>query len=126
MTTSANTLTRAPASEVLISADSHVAEPAEIWDRLPPDLRALRPTSENLPDGGERYTIEGSTILLPLNEALTEDDWACEYRRDPSGARDLDRRMADMAREGVDAQVIFPEAENPVEAVVKVGTQLPR
>ena len=110
MTTSADTATRAPAPEVLISADSHVAEPAELWDRLPPDLRALRPTIEDLPDGGERYTIEGSTIHLPLNEALSEDDWACEYRRDPSGARDLDRRMADMAREGVDAQVIFPEA----------------
>ena len=110
MTTSADTATREPAPEVLISADSHVSEPAELWDRLPPDLRALRPTIEDLPDGGERYTIEGSTIHLPLNEALNEDDWACEYRRDPSGARDLGRRMADMAREGVDAQVIFPEA----------------
>lgn len=106
----ASTENPAPDSEVLISADSHVAEPSEIWDRLPPDLRAMRPSVEELPDGGERYTIEGSTISLPLNEALTEDDWACEYRRDPSGARDLDRRLADMAREGVDAQVIFPES----------------
>jgi predicted TIM-barrel fold metal-dependent hydrolase len=99
-----------PDSEVLISADSHVAEPEELWDRLPATLRAQRPVLETLPDGGERYTIEGSTISLPLREELSEDDWAREYRRDPSGARDLDRRMADMAHEGVDAQVIFPEA----------------
>lgn len=99
-----------PQSEVLISADSHVAEPEELWDRLPEDLRAERPVLETLPDGGERYTIEGSTIALPLQEALSEDDWRREYRGDPSGARDLTRRLADMAHEGVDAQVIFPEA----------------
>jgi len=108
MTTSAQPTAERPESEVLISADSHVDEPSELWDRLPADLRAQRPALETLPDGGERYTIEGSTISLPLQEQLTEDDWACEYRRDPSGASDLTRRMADMAREGVDAQVIFP------------------
>lgn len=110
MTRSAKTTAGRPEPEVLISADSHVDEPAELWDRLPRDLRAQRPVVETLPDGGERYTIEGSTIRLPLKEPLSEDDWACEYRSDPSGARDLGRRMADMAHEGVDAQVIFPEA----------------
>ncbi len=97
-------------SEVLISADSHVNEPPELWERLPAELRALRPVYEPLPDGGEIYAIEGSSIRLPLQDELTEDDWACEYRRDPSGARDLGRRLCDMAREGVDAQVVFPEA----------------
>lgn len=98
-----------PKSEVLISADSHVLEPDELWDRLPADLGAQRPTIEDLPGGGERYTIEGSSIWLPQQEELNEDDQACEYRRDPSGARDLSRRLRDMAREGVDAQVVFPE-----------------
>ncbi len=97
-------------TEVLISADSHVTEPAELWERLPAEMREMRPVMEALPDGGELYSIERSTIRLPLVEELGEDDWACEYRRDPSGARDLSRRMADMAREGVDAQVVFPEA----------------
>ncbi len=96
--------------EVLISVDSHVDEPAELWDRLPEELRAQRPVVEPLPQGGEIYTVEGSSIRLALQDELTEDDWACEYRRDPSGARDLGRRLADMAREGVDAQVVFPEA----------------
>jgi predicted TIM-barrel fold metal-dependent hydrolase len=109
MTRSAQPAAERPESEILISADSHVAEPEELWDRLPVTLRAQGPALETLPDGGERYTIEGSTISLPLQEELTGDDWACEYRRDPSGATDLDRRMADMAREGVDAQVVFPE-----------------
>jgi predicted TIM-barrel fold metal-dependent hydrolase len=110
MTTSTQFRAGKPASEILISADSHVDEPDELWDRLPADLRAQRPMLESLPEGGERYTVEGSTISLPLKEQLSGDDWACEYRRDPSGARDPGRRMADMAREGVDAQVIFPEA----------------
>ncbi len=47
--------------EVLISADSHVNEPPELWERLPAALRALRPVLEPLPDGGEIYTIEGSS-----------------------------------------------------------------
>ncbi len=38
--------------EVLISADSHVNEPPELWERLPAELRALRPVQEPLPDGG--------------------------------------------------------------------------
>jgi len=97
-------------TEVLISADSHVAEPDELWERLPAEMLEMRPVVEELPDGGELYSIEQSTIRLPLVGELGEDDWACEYRRDPSGARDLSRRMADMAREGVDAQVVFPEA----------------
>ena len=95
--------------EVVISADSHVSEPMALWERLPAHLRELKPSLEPLPGGGEVYTIEGSSIRLTLQDELTEDDWACEYRRDPSGARDLSRRMADMAREGVDAQVVFPE-----------------
>ena len=102
--------TRAGETEVLISADSHIAEPPELWERLPAEMRDMQPVVEELPDGGELYSIERSTIQLPLMDELGEDDWACEYRRDPSGARDLSRRMADMAREGVDAQVVFPEA----------------
>lgn len=110
MTASAEPGLEKPDSEVLISADSHVEEPEELWDRLPADLRAHRPTLAPLPEGGDAYTIEGSTIRLPLQEPLQGDDWTREYRRDPSGARDLSRRMADMAIEGVDAQVIFPES----------------
>ena len=86
MTTSAQRAAEKPESDVLISADSHVSEPEELWDRLPADLRRHRPQLETLAGGGERYTIEGSTISLPYQESLTEDDWACEYRRDPSGA----------------------------------------
>jgi predicted TIM-barrel fold metal-dependent hydrolase len=109
MTSSIEPMSHAAHSEVLISADSHVLEPEGLWDRLPSHLRAYRPRLEQLPNGGERYTIEGSTIDLPYQDDLTEDDWACEYRRDPSGARDVGRRLQDMAREGVSAQVIFPE-----------------
>jgi hypothetical protein len=65
MTRSAQPTTERPESEVLISADSHVAEPEELWERLPSTLRAQGPALETLPDGGERYTIEGSTISLP-------------------------------------------------------------
>ena len=43
--------------EVLISVDSHVSEPDELWDRLPEEMRALRPLQEPLPEGGEIYTI---------------------------------------------------------------------
>ena len=98
-----------PADEVVISVDSHIAEPEELWDRLPEEMQCYRSTDEVLPDGSERSSVEGAYTRLPRIDALSEDDLDCEYRRDDSGARDLDRRRADMAREGVDAQVIFPE-----------------
>jgi hypothetical protein len=79
-----------PSDEVVISVDSHVNEPEELWDALPEEMRQYRPTSEPLPDGGEIDSIEGNRIRLTLQEEMTEDDWDCEYRRDPSGGVDLD------------------------------------
>lgn len=96
--------------EVVISSDSHVSEPLELWESLPEFMKVYAPDVKELPDGGEEFCLEGSKLRLPLQENLSEDDWACEYRLDPSGGADLKRRMADMAREGVDAQVVFPDS----------------
>jgi predicted TIM-barrel fold metal-dependent hydrolase len=106
MTASAQPTAAKPESEVLISVDSQVAEPTELWDRLPGGLRAQRPALETLPDGGERYTIEGSTSSLPLQERLTEDDWVLEaFAPEPQRFRPAAMIPTD------DATATFDEAE---------------
>ena len=57
MAASAQPMAGRPESELLISVDSHVVEPDELWDCLPADLRAQRPALETLPDGGERWEV---------------------------------------------------------------------
>ena len=97
------------ADEVVISVDSHVLEPEALWDALPEELQRFRSTLEDLPNETQRHSIEGKVLRMQQLEDLTPDDWDCEYRRDPSGGVDLDYRLADMEREGVDAQVVFPD-----------------
>ena len=66
-----------PADEVVISVDSHVLEPDELWDELPKDLQQFRPRSEDLPGGDVVATIEGRRLRLNQLEELTPDDWLC-------------------------------------------------
>lgn len=49
--------------EILISADSRVGEPMELWDRLPALMQVFRPRYESLADGEEKLEIEGSLFL---------------------------------------------------------------
>lgn len=93
----------------VISADSHVQEPPELYERIPKSLRHRAPRIVER-DGARYLVIDGRRPRrLDLADArATEEDQNREFREDPSGGRDLDRRLADLARDGVSAEVIYP------------------
>lgn len=100
---------RANDSDIVISADAHVGEPEGLRRRLPKRYRDLLPVFGVDKDGNLRITVGGKT-RTPRRKQLkpTPEDLRREFRTDPSQGTDIDRRLADMAVEGVDAQVIFP------------------
>lgn len=96
-------------SELRITADSHVGEPEELLERIPEPMRKYMPTLASFDrQGGFVIDVEGCHFDALVTDPLTQEDWGKEFRDDDSGGRDLTRRLQDMAREGVDAQVIFP------------------
>jgi predicted TIM-barrel fold metal-dependent hydrolase len=93
---------------LLISADAHVAENEDLRARLPEHLRERMPLMV-LGKGGD-FDVESNGEVRERSswKTLSARDRELEFRSDPSFGTDLDRRTRDMAREGVDAQVIFP------------------
>ena len=102
----------------VISADSHCNEPAEIYERLPVEYRARAPHEETI--DGERFMVfEGQTpmpVIAP--NPLNEDDMQ-RYWRDGedlgrqqhrAGGVDISLRLADLEKDGVSAEVIYPQA----------------
>ena len=93
----------------VISADSHVQEPPELYERIPKSLRHRAPHIVER-DGARYLVVDGRRPRrLDIAETrTTEEDRDREFRKDPSGGRDLDRRLADLERDGVSAEVIYP------------------
>jgi predicted TIM-barrel fold metal-dependent hydrolase len=91
-------------SRLLISADAHVQENRDTWDRIPDALQKYVPRLSSNPNGSSTQHVEGRSL------EFREDDFDPdkEFRDDPSGGADLDARKQSMAREGVDAHVVFP------------------
>ncbi len=93
---------------LLISADTHVAENENLRTRLPEHLRERMPLMVPGKGGDTDVHANGKLRNRSSWKKLSARDRELEFRTDPSLGTDLDRRMRDMAREGVDAQVIFP------------------
>jgi predicted TIM-barrel fold metal-dependent hydrolase len=93
---------------VLISADSHVGETEALRERLPEHLRPLLTMLVPAKSGDLEFEYAGEVSSFTLQKKLSERDREKEFRSDPSLGTNLDTRLHDMAREGVDAQVIFP------------------
>ncbi len=71
-----------PVDEVVISVDSHVNEPAELWDALPEDMQRFRPSEYFLRQGSVAITDDPVGIH---NLALTGADcilWGNDYPHD--------------------------------------------
>lgn len=94
-------------AEILISADAHVGEPEALRERIPQRLRGRFPRMVLTPDGDLAAEIDGEP-LVERKVALDARTRELEFRRDPSLGTDLRVRYRDMAREGVDGQVVFP------------------
>ena len=93
----------------LISADNHVFEPVTLWqERLPSQYRERGPRVAE-EDGWIVLAIEGvpSRKLSRAGEARpSSNDRHEQLRR--SGGADIEGRLADMALDGVVAEVIYP------------------
>ena len=98
----------------LISADSHVNEPPDLWaERVPAALRDRAPRVERF-DEGDAWVLEGvdDPITFGMNACagLAPDEqrgWVRfeELRR---GGYDPAARLEEMDRDGVDAEVLYP------------------
>ena len=96
----------------VISADSHVQEPPELYGkRLDARYRERAPRIEER-DGKTYFVVDGKRprrIDLAARR-IDEDDRNREFRDDPSGGRDIERRLADQALDGIGAEVIYPNS----------------
>ncbi|HEX4016785.1 MAG TPA: amidohydrolase family protein [Frankiaceae bacterium] len=98
----------------LISGDSHVNEPGDLWTaRVPAALRDRAPRIQSF-DEGDAWVIEG--VSEPINFGMNAcagldpeemKGWSRfeEMRR---GGWDPKVRLTEMARDGVDAEVLYP------------------
>lgn len=129
----------------VFSCDAHIAEPADLFSsRMPDHLRQFVIHGEA--DGDIRITKIGEQVILKIqtnfhqhktgagdaafnsqSAASVNEDRSCTDAKDNfvsdcavdtkrRGARDLDLRLADMDRDGVDAELVFPS----------LGLMLPR
>lgn len=102
----------------IISSDSHLNEPLEIYQRLPASYRNRAPRLEIL--GGKRFIIVEGQPPRPLEapNPLNEDDkqryWRDESEGDlgrvfhRAGGTDVDLRLRDQELDGIGAEVIYP------------------
>ena len=98
----------------VISADSHVVEPHDLWqERIEPEFRdrAPRLVSEPTTDRLVFEEAELPPVGLLAGCARADDDVRLEGRWDEDvfvGGYDPKARLADLAKDGVDGEVLFP------------------
>ena len=100
------------AADRVISADSHIQEPPELYGEwLDKEFRERAPRVEER-DGQRYFIVDGKKPRrMDLAEERTdEDDQNREFRDDPTGGRDIERRLSDQKRDGVNAEVIYPNS----------------
>ena len=100
----------------LVSADSHIVEPPDLWKkRLPAKFRDRAPTIKPTPHGDRIFSggkERGGIGLMatakkytdPGNLHFTMDGW---WKDVPAGSYDPDARIAEMDREGIEAELIY-------------------
>ncbi len=106
----------------VIDADSHVMEPAEVWDHLPPEYEARKPfiiTGEDKPilqGMNSFWYIDGKTYPQPVGRGVSiyaTPVTQARATRKPWGLGsqtllDIPGRLADLDRAGFGLQVNFP------------------
>ena len=95
----------------VISADSHIQEPPELYEQwLAKKYRHLTPHTATDSEGAVYRVIDGKRPRrIDIAESrVTDDDQNREFRDDPSGGRDIGKRLSDQERDGICAEVIYP------------------
>lgn len=94
--------------DVVITVDAHVGETDDLRRRLPEAMRDKLPEFTIDEDGNLDIKVKGESTFKSTQRIPNKEDLMREFRSDPSQGTDIERRLKDMAIEGVDAQVIFP------------------
>ncbi len=93
-----------PKKYFMVSADCHANEPANLWrERMDEKYRDRLPGVREGPDG-KRYQVTEGFRPIRLRSAVFEGE---DKLRSRAGA-DPEERLRDHARDGIDAEVIFP------------------
>ncbi len=88
----------------IISADCHVSEPPDLWEtRIDQKFRHRLPHQE-VRDGEKWLVVEGQRPVRVREFKLEGED----LERQNAGSRVPEERVKDHARDGIDAEVIYP------------------
>jgi len=95
----------------VFSCDSHLAEPHDLFTcQMPAHLQEWAPNA--YVEDGVRVTRLGERVLLKIQSNFFDhkvgNDVGTETDISRRGARDVTLRLADMERDGVDAEAVFP------------------
>ena len=97
----------------VISADSHVLEPQDLWlTHMPSAFKSRAPRVEP-GDDADYYIVEGLTptsMMAMSNAGQSSKELRKSSRYDEvlRGGWDPEARLVDMQRDGVDAEVVYP------------------
>ncbi len=95
----------APNKYFMVSADCHVNEPPNLWvERIDEQYRHRLPRIEVDREGTKWSVVEGYAPTKIRDLRLEGED----AERSAAGARDPESRLRDHARDGIDAEIIFP------------------
>jgi predicted TIM-barrel fold metal-dependent hydrolase len=100
----------------VISADSHVTEPPDTYrDRIDPAFRDRAPRLHHIEGAGDVFLIDGMKTPIPMGIVAAAGKPAEEIRIMGTRFEELHRggwdpkaRLADQARDGVAAEIIYP------------------
>jgi predicted TIM-barrel fold metal-dependent hydrolase len=93
-----------PNKYFMVSCDSHMNEPANLWrERIDAKYRDRLPRIE-VDEKGVKWSISEGFQRSRLHDSVFQGE---DLERQKSGA-DPEQRLKDMARDGVDAEIIFP------------------
>ncbi|MEE2980849.1 MAG: amidohydrolase family protein [Pseudomonadota bacterium] len=116
-------------TERIISADSHIVEPADFWTRyMDPEFADRAPRARADEDGVVEFLVDGDTVLgsvgAPSQAGVRFDDPSAvtfegTWDEVRPGCADPGPRLADMERDGVDGEVIFPTLGARIYGVIR-------
>jgi predicted TIM-barrel fold metal-dependent hydrolase len=88
----------------IVSADCHVNEPPDLWEKRIDEQYRHRLPHREMRNGEEWVVVEGHRPVRVRQLKLEGED----LERSKAGSRDPEERRRDLERDGVDAEVIYP------------------
>ena len=102
-------------TQTVISADNHINEPPHVFDRVPAHLRDRTPRMLRGADGGDGWSFDGGppkrTFGIEAMAGRKKDEYQVQGLRWDEilpGNYDGNAHLADMALDGVDGCVVYP------------------